>query len=73
MTHEENKNHQPETADFSIENFLTDEKKQPSTGQQVVTNRNDFAKPGDPLVISRKITLRNFSLIPLDHRRIGLH
>ncbi|MDM1408346.1 DUF3408 domain-containing protein [Myroides sp. DF42-4-2] len=45
MTHEENKNHQPETADFSIENFLTDEKKQPSTEQQAVTHREDSAKP----------------------------
>ena len=45
MVHEENKNQQPEKEDFSIENFLTDEKKQPFTEQQVVTHREDFAKP----------------------------
>lgn len=45
MIHEENKNHQPEKEDFSIENFLTDEKKQPLTEQQAVTHRADFAKP----------------------------
>ena len=45
MIHEENKNQQPEKEDFSIENFLTDEKKQSFTEQQVVTHREDFAKP----------------------------
>ncbi len=45
MIHEENKNQQPEIENFSIENFLTDEKKQPSTEQQAVTHREDFAKP----------------------------
>ena len=45
MIHEENKNQQPETEDFFIENFITDEKKQPSTGQQAVKHREDFAKP----------------------------
>jgi hypothetical protein len=45
MIHEENKNQQPEKEDFSIENFLTDEKKQPLTEQQAVTHRADFAKP----------------------------
>ncbi|KQS45706.1 MAG: DUF3408 domain-containing protein [Flavobacteriaceae bacterium] len=45
MIHEENKNQQPEKEDFSIENFLTDEKKQPLTEQQAVTHREDFAKP----------------------------
>ena len=45
MIHEENKNQQPEKEDFSIENFLTDEKKQPLTEQQTVTHREDFAKP----------------------------
>lgn len=34
MIHEENKNQQPEKEDFSIENFLTDEKKQSFTEQQ---------------------------------------
>ena len=45
MIHKENKNQQPEKEDFSIENFLTDEKKQPLTEQQAVTHRADFAKP----------------------------
>lgn len=45
MIHEENKNHQPEKEDFSIENFLTDEKKQPLMKQQGITHREDFAKP----------------------------
>ena len=45
MTHEENKNQQPETESFSIENFITDENKQSFTEQQVVTHREDFAKP----------------------------
>ena len=43
--HEENKNQQPEKEDFSIENFLTDEKKQPLMKQQGITHREDFAKP----------------------------
>jgi len=45
MIHEENKNRQSETEEFSIENFLTDEKKQSSTKQHSVTHREDFAKP----------------------------
>lgn len=45
MIHEENKNQQPEKEDFSLENFLDGEKKQPLTQQQEVTNRKDFAKP----------------------------
>ena len=45
MIHEENKNQQPEKEDFSIENFLTDEKKQSFTEQQAVIHREDFAKP----------------------------
>ena len=45
MIHEENKNQQPEKEDFSIENFLTDEKKQSFTEQQAVTHREDFVKP----------------------------
>ena len=45
MIHEENKNHQPEKEDFSIEYFLTDEKKQPLMKQQGITHREDFAKP----------------------------
>lgn len=45
MIHEENKNQQPQKEDFSIESFLTDEKKQPLTEQQAVTHREDFAKP----------------------------
>jgi hypothetical protein len=45
MIHEENKNQQPEKEDFSIENFLTDEKKQSFTEQQAVTHREDFSKP----------------------------
>ena len=44
MIHEENKNQQPEKEDFSLENFLDSEKKQPLTQQQEVTNRKDFAK-----------------------------
>jgi hypothetical protein len=46
MIHEENKNQQPEKGDFSIENFLTDEKKQPLIEQPEATHRKDFAKPG---------------------------
>jgi|SRR5690606_1154879 len=45
MIHEENKSQQPEKEDFSIENFLTDEKKQPLMEQQGATHRKDFAKP----------------------------
>src|SRR5690606_25199539 len=45
MIHEENKNQQPEKEDFFLENFLDGEKKQPFTEQQVVTHREDFAKP----------------------------
>lgn len=45
MIHEENKNQQPEKEDFSIENFLTNEKKQPLTEQQALTHREGFAKP----------------------------
>ena len=45
MIHEENKNQQPEKEDFSIENFITDEKKQSFTEQQAVTHREDFVKP----------------------------
>ncbi|MDM1094211.1 DUF3408 domain-containing protein [Myroides odoratimimus] len=45
MIHEENKNRQPEKEDFSIENFLTDEKKQPLMEQQGIRHREDFAKP----------------------------
>ncbi|STC98509.1 DUF3408 domain-containing protein [Elizabethkingia anophelis] len=45
MIHEENKNQQPKKEDFSIENFLTDEKKQPLMKQQGITHREDFAKP----------------------------
>ena len=45
MIHEDNKKQQPEVQDFSIENFLTDKKKQSSTEQQAVTHREDFAKP----------------------------
>lgn len=36
---------QPEVRDFSIENFLGDEKKQSSTEQQVVRHKVDFTKP----------------------------
>lgn len=45
MIHEENKKQQPERENFSIENFLTDEKKQPWTERHAVTQRDDFAKP----------------------------
>lgn len=45
MIHEENKNQQPETDGFSIENFLTDEKKQPSGERNAIKHRDDFAKP----------------------------
>lgn len=44
MIHEENKNQQTEKEDFSIENFLTDEKKEPLT-EHGVAHREDFAKP----------------------------
>lgn len=45
MIHEENKNQQSETEEFSVENFLSDEKKQPSGEQKVISHRDDFAKP----------------------------
>ncbi|WP_254527227.1 MULTISPECIES: hypothetical protein [unclassified Sphingobacterium] len=45
MIHEENKNQQTKKEDFSIENFLTDEKKQSLMKQQGITHRGDFAKP----------------------------
>ena len=45
MINEETKNQQPKKNDFSIENFLSNEKKQPLTEQQAVTHREDFAKP----------------------------
>ena len=45
MIHEENKNQQSETEEFSVENFLSDEKKQPSGEQKVIPHRDDFAKP----------------------------
>jgi len=45
MINEENKKQQSEKEDFSTENFLTDEKKQPLTKQQELTHRADFAKP----------------------------
>lgn len=45
MIHEENKNQQPEKEDFSLENFLTEEKKKPLMEQQGVTHRKDFTKP----------------------------
>lgn len=38
MIHEENKNQQPEKEDFSLENFLDGEKKQPLSQQQEVTH-----------------------------------
>ncbi|SDG02752.1 DUF3408 domain-containing protein [Epilithonimonas hungarica] len=44
MIHEENKSQQLEKEDFSIENFLTDEKKQPLMEQKGITHRKDFAK-----------------------------
>jgi len=57
MIHEENKNQQPEKENFSIENFLTDEKKQPLVEQKEVTHRKDFAKPDvDEEAIMRVMT-----------------
>lgn len=45
MIHEENKEQQSEAQEFSLENFLGNEKNQPLTEQQGVTHRKDFAKP----------------------------
>jgi len=45
MINEDDKKQQPEVQDFSIENFLGDEKKQPSTEQQVERRKGDFIKP----------------------------
>ncbi|REC67361.1 DUF3408 domain-containing protein [Epilithonimonas hispanica] len=45
MIHEENKEQQSEAQEFSLENFLGNEKNQPLTKQQGVTHRKDFAKP----------------------------
>lgn len=45
MIDEENKKQQSVPHDFSLENFLDGEKKQPLTEQQGVTHREDFAKP----------------------------
>lgn len=41
----ENEKQQPEVQDFSIENFLGDEKKPPSTEQRVEKHKVDFTKP----------------------------
>ena len=45
MINEDDKKQQPEVQDFSIENFVGDEKKQPSTEQQAVRHQDDFTKP----------------------------
>ena len=45
MINEDDKKQQPEVQDFSIENFLGDEKKQPSAEQQAVRHQDDFTKP----------------------------
>ncbi|WP_353158825.1 DUF3408 domain-containing protein [Myroides odoratus] len=45
MIDEENKKQQLKEQNFSIENFIGNEKKQPLTEQQAVTHREDFAKP----------------------------
>src|SRR5690606_23976835 len=45
MINEDEKKQQPDEQDFSIENFLTDEKKQPLTEQQIVTHRDNFTRP----------------------------
>ena len=45
MIDEENKKQQLKEQNFSIENFIGNEKKQPLTEQQAVTHREDFVKP----------------------------
>jgi len=42
MIHEENKNQQPEKESFSIENFLTDEKKEPEQEQNTLPHSDDL-------------------------------
>ena len=42
MIHEENKNQQPEKESFSIENFLTDEKKEPEQEQNTLPHIDDL-------------------------------
>lgn len=42
MIHEENKNQQPEIENFSIENFLTDEKKEPEQEQNTLLHSDDL-------------------------------
>src|SRR5690606_15054327 len=42
MIHEENKNQQPETENFSIENFLTDEKKKTEQEQNTLPHSDDL-------------------------------
>lgn len=45
MIHEENKKQQDETEDFSMDNFLPDERKKPVQEQQAVKHRTEFSKP----------------------------
>lgn len=70
MIHEENKNQHPEKEDFSIENFLTDEKKQPLMKQQVITRREDFAKPEvDEEAIMRVMAAEEPAEIEAEHSK----
>ena len=70
MIDEENKNKQPEKEDFSIENFLTDEKKQPLMEQQGLTHRKDFAKPDvDEEAIMRVMAGEEPAQIEVEHSK----
>lgn len=45
MIHEENKKQNPETEDFSIEDFIGTNREKPVQEQQAVTHVGDFSKP----------------------------
>ena len=70
MIDEENKKQQSVPHDFSLENFLTDEKKQPLTEQQGVKYREDFAKPEvDEEAIMRVMAGEEPAQIEVEHSK----
>lgn len=69
MIHEENKEQQSETQDFSLENFLIDEKKQPLT-EHGVAHREDFVKPEvDEEAIMRVMAGEEPAQIEVEHSK----
>lgn len=70
MIGEENKKQQSEPQDFSLENFLDGEKKQPLTEQQGVKYQEDFAKPEvDEEAIMRVMAGEEPALIEVEHSK----